>query len=111
VSCAVLIDDLADRPTPVDVVVNGGFHAPRLHYRGKPDSVYLLGPRYALLDRPSAEPAARGAASVVRRVLVTLAAMLRPSCSTPQLTQFGGRPRRRGGRGRRSLHGVDGGGS
>ncbi len=51
VPCAVLLDDLADRATPVDVVVNGGFHAPQLRYRGKPDGVYLLGPRYALPSR------------------------------------------------------------
>jgi UDP-2,4-diacetamido-2,4,6-trideoxy-beta-L-altropyranose hydrolase len=72
VPCAVLIDDLADRPTPVDVVVNGGFHAGRLTYRGKPDTVYLLGPRYVLLDSAFADPLSRASAGVVRRVLVTL---------------------------------------
>jgi spore coat polysaccharide biosynthesis predicted glycosyltransferase SpsG len=72
VPCAVLLDDLADRATPVDVVVNGGFQAAQLRYRGKPDSVYLLGPRYALLDSAFAEPPSRGAVGVVRRVLVTL---------------------------------------
>jgi UDP-2,4-diacetamido-2,4,6-trideoxy-beta-L-altropyranose hydrolase len=71
VPCAVLIDDLADRPTPVDVVVNGGFHASRLTYRGKPDTIYLLGPQYVLLDPTFAAPLSRSAGAV-RRVLVTL---------------------------------------
>jgi UDP-2,4-diacetamido-2,4,6-trideoxy-beta-L-altropyranose hydrolase len=70
--CTVLIDDLADRPTPVDVVVNGGFHASRLIYRGKPDTSYLLGPQYVLLDPAFAAPLSRASAGVVRRVLVTL---------------------------------------
>ena len=72
VPCAVLIDDLSDRPTPVDVVVNGGFHATRLTYRGKPDTIYLLGPQYVLLDPAFAAPLSRASAGVVRRVLVTL---------------------------------------
>ena len=72
VPCLVLIDDLADRPTPVDVVVNGGFHAARLTYQGKPDTIYLLGPRYVLLDSAFAEPPSPRSAGAVRRVLVTL---------------------------------------
>lgn len=70
--CTVLIDDLADRPTPVDVVVNGGFHASHRTYRGKPDTSYLLGPQYVLLDPAFATPLSRPSAGVVRRVLVTL---------------------------------------
>lgn len=72
VLCLVLVDDLADRPTPVDVVVNGGYHAGRLHYQGRPETVYLLGPRYALLDVAFAKRPVRAAAGPVRRVLVTL---------------------------------------
>ena len=72
VPCAVLIDDLADRTTPVDMVVNGGFHASRLTYRGKPDTIYLLGPQYVLLDPAFAAPLSRASTGVVRRVLVTL---------------------------------------
>jgi UDP-2,4-diacetamido-2,4,6-trideoxy-beta-L-altropyranose hydrolase len=72
VACVVLIDDLADRPTPVDVVVNGGLHAARLTYHGKPDTVYLLGPRYVLLDSVFAEALPERPAGAVRRVLVTL---------------------------------------
>jgi spore coat polysaccharide biosynthesis predicted glycosyltransferase SpsG len=71
VPCVVMIDDLADRPTPVDVVVNGGFHAAHLTYRGKPDTIYLLGPSYVLLDSAFAEPSPRSAGPV-RRVLITL---------------------------------------
>ncbi len=72
VPCLVLVDDLADRATPVDVVVNGGYHAARLHYRGRPDTVYLLGPRYALLDVEFDGTPERSAAGLVHRVLVTL---------------------------------------
>lgn len=70
--CVVLIDDLADRPTPVDMVVNGGFHATHLTYHGRPDTVYLLGPRYALLDPAFAEPVPMRSMGPVRRVLITL---------------------------------------
>jgi len=69
----VAIDDLADRPVPVHTVVNGGIGAEQLEYRGGlPETVYLLGPRYALLDpayAPAPERTTRAAAS---RVLVTL---------------------------------------
>ena len=68
----VAIDDLADRPLPVDAIVNGAWHAERLAYRAEADSARLLGPRFALLDRAFAEPPARVTAERVERVLVTL---------------------------------------
>lgn len=46
----VAIDDLAASTFPCQVVINGAAHAPRLRYRASlPDTVFLLGPRYALL--------------------------------------------------------------
>jgi UDP-2,4-diacetamido-2,4,6-trideoxy-beta-L-altropyranose hydrolase len=70
--CVVVIDDLADRPLPAHLVVNGAFHATQLPYRAVPDTRFLLGPEYALLDPAFAvEPPHRPRATV-RRVLVTL---------------------------------------
>lgn len=68
----VAVDDVADRQLPVDVVVNGGVSAERLPYRRTPDTVFLLGPRYALLDPAYAEPAERSCGEGVRRTLVCL---------------------------------------
>ena len=71
-ACAVVVDDLADRPLPVHLVVNGAGHASRLAYRGRPDTVFLLGPEYALLDPGFGEAPRRSLRDDVRRVLVTL---------------------------------------
>jgi UDP-2,4-diacetamido-2,4,6-trideoxy-beta-L-altropyranose hydrolase len=68
----VAVDDLADRPLPVHVVVNGGVAAERLPYRRLEGMRFLLGPRYALLDPRYAEAPAMRAADRVRRVLVSL---------------------------------------
>jgi len=68
----VAMDDVADRPLPVDVVVNGGVSAERLPYRRTPDTLFLLGPRYALLDPGYAEPPERSWNEGVRRILVCL---------------------------------------
>jgi len=67
------IDDIADRPLPVHMVVNGGADAERLEYRGGlPDTTYLLGPRYALLDPAYGEAPTRETRPSVGRVLVTV---------------------------------------
>lgn len=69
----VAIDDIADRPLPVHTVVNGAAGAERLEYRGGlPGTVYLLGPRYALLDPAYATAPERKTRLLVERVLVTL---------------------------------------
>lgn len=69
---AVAVDDLADRPLPVHIVVNGAWHAPGLAYRARPDTVFLLGPEYALLGPAFGEAPRRSPRDDVRRVLVTL---------------------------------------
>lgn len=68
----VAVDDLADRPLPVDVVVNGGAAAETLPYRRVAGMRWLLGPRYALLDPRYAETPAPRDADRVRRVFVSL---------------------------------------
>ena len=70
--CVVAIDDLADRPLPVHLVVNGAIHASRLPYRGAADTRFLLGPEYALLDPAFAEEPAEARRERVARVLVAL---------------------------------------
>jgi len=68
----IAVDDMADRPLPVDVVVNGGAGAETLPYDRRPGTTYLLGPRYALLDPVFATPPSRTVMKRVRRVLVCL---------------------------------------
>lgn len=68
--CAVAVDDLADRPLPVHLVVNGAWHAARLVYRGRPDTAFLLGPEFALLDPVFAEAPRAAPRDDVRRILV-----------------------------------------
>jgi len=72
VGCVVAVDDLADRPLPAHLVVNGGFGAMRLPYQGAPDTRFLLGPEYALLEPVFSGSTARAIEEPVRRVLVTL---------------------------------------
>jgi len=72
VAQVVAVDDLADRPLPVDVVVNGGAGAETLPYDRRPGTTYLLGPRYALLDPVFAARPSRTVTERVRRVLVCL---------------------------------------
>ncbi len=67
------IDDLADRPLPAHVVINGGIAAESLGYERHPDTRYLLGPRYALIDPRFADGATtRAPRPAVRSVLVAL---------------------------------------
>jgi len=68
----VAVDDTADRPLPVDVVVNGGVAAESLLYDRTTDTVFLLGSRYALLDPQFADSPERPARTRVSRLLVTL---------------------------------------
>jgi spore coat polysaccharide biosynthesis predicted glycosyltransferase SpsG len=72
VGWVVAIDDLADRPLPVHLVVNGAFEAERLRYRGAADTRFLLGIEYALLGPAFGAPPARRPEGRVTRVLVTL---------------------------------------
>jgi len=68
----VVIDDLADRELPVDVVVNGNLYAPRLVYRVAPHTLVLAGSRYAILLPEFADSPERPVRSRVENVLITL---------------------------------------
>lgn len=72
VAPVVAIDDLAQSPLRVDVVVNGAWHAERLAYQAPHDAVLLLGPRHVLLGADFAADAAPRAPAVVGRVVLTL---------------------------------------
>jgi UDP-2,4-diacetamido-2,4,6-trideoxy-beta-L-altropyranose hydrolase len=74
----VAIDDTAERPLPVDVVVNVGAGTESLPYRVPSRTALLLGSRYALLDPAYAAPPARVYGSRVARVLVTLGGSAHP---------------------------------
>jgi UDP-2,4-diacetamido-2,4,6-trideoxy-beta-L-altropyranose hydrolase len=68
----VVIDDLADRFFPADIVVNSSPHAPGLKYRALPGTRFLLGPEYAILWSEFAEFPTRRIEGKVRRILVTM---------------------------------------
>jgi UDP-2,4-diacetamido-2,4,6-trideoxy-beta-L-altropyranose hydrolase len=72
VAPVVVVDDLADRRLPADVIVNGGAGAEGLPYERTPGTRLLLGPRYALLDPRYGETPVRPRATRVSRVLICL---------------------------------------
>jgi spore coat polysaccharide biosynthesis predicted glycosyltransferase SpsG len=67
-----VIDDLATRELPADLIINGAYHAERLAYRARPETRFLLGPRYVLLHPDFAEESPRVARPVVERALISL---------------------------------------
>jgi UDP-2,4-diacetamido-2,4,6-trideoxy-beta-L-altropyranose hydrolase len=71
-----VIDDLADRPLPVDVVINGGVSAESLTYAHTEATLLLLGPQYALIDTAYAVAPMSRARARIERVLVTLGGAL-----------------------------------
>ena len=72
VAQVVAVDDMADRPLPVDVVVNGAAGAAELPYERRLGTIFLLGPQYALLDPSYATAPCRAPADHVSRVLICL---------------------------------------
>ncbi len=75
----VALDDTAQRPLPVDVIVNVGAGTERLReaYAACQHTRFLLGSRYALLDPVYGEALVRSPRTRVERVLVTLGASVR----------------------------------
>lgn len=81
----VAVDDLADRFLPVHAVVNGGVAAEALGYRASPDTVFLLGPRYALVDPLYAAAPGRSTSEPVRRIFVSLGGGQHPDATAAAL--------------------------
>jgi UDP-2,4-diacetamido-2,4,6-trideoxy-beta-L-altropyranose hydrolase len=67
----VVIDDLADREIPADIVTNSAIHASTLPYAGRPGTLYLLGPAFALLSREFMDAPGRQTRGQVEQVLIT----------------------------------------
>jgi len=72
VEVLVALDDLADRPLPVDVVVNGAVGAEMLPYPTLTGARLLLGPAYSLLRDEFALEPERSIRLRVGRILVTV---------------------------------------
>lgn len=70
-----VIDDLADRPLPVDLVINGVVDAHRLAYQTRPGTRLLLGPEYILLREEFAREPKRPIRERIERVLITVGGM------------------------------------
>ena len=69
----VFIDDLAREAWPAHVVINGGAHAASLPYRSSTgDTLFLLGPTYALLGSGYQTISPRRLTPEVEQVLVTV---------------------------------------
>ena len=68
----IVIDDLADRPLPVDMVINSTIAAERLDYGRLTPARLLLGPRYALLRPEFTAVSERRPRPSIERVMITL---------------------------------------
>ncbi len=76
----VAVDDLADRPLPVDVVVNGSIAAETLPYDRGSGAAFLLGARYALIDPEFAgDPSPRR--GPIQRALICLGGSRQPAAA------------------------------
>src|SRR5438093_2404260 len=68
----VVIDDVADRPFSIDLVVNGAANACDLSYQVLPKTRLLLGPDYVLLREEFAQEPTRQIRERVERVLIAV---------------------------------------
>jgi UDP-2,4-diacetamido-2,4,6-trideoxy-beta-L-altropyranose hydrolase len=71
VSLSAVIDDMADRLLPADVVVNAALNASSLIYRALPTTLFLIGPAYTLLRSEFAQGIHNPVRDPVQRVLIT----------------------------------------
>lgn len=67
-----VLDDLADRLLPVDLVVNGSVNARELAYRASSHTRLLLGPEYMLLREEFSLEPRRKIRGQIKRVLVSV---------------------------------------
>lgn len=82
-----VIDDLADRELPVNLIINGAVSAQNLAYRALPTTRYLLGPHYILLRPEFAQAPERVIAPVVQRIMITVGGS-DPHNLTPRLMRW-----------------------
>ena len=82
-----VLDDLADRSFPVDIVVNGAPGAVALPYRTAPRTRLLLGPKYLLLREEFAGVPPRSIKPSIERLLITVGGM-DAGALTPRLIRW-----------------------
>lgn len=82
-----VLDDLADRSLPVDIVVNGVPGAEALLYRTAPRTRLLLGPKYLILREEFSGIPAPSIRPSIERVLITVGGMDRLAL-TPKLVRW-----------------------
>lgn len=68
----IVLDDLADRRLPVNLVINAAIRADRLGYENLTAARLLLGPQYALIRPEFAAAEPRAVRPTIGRILVTL---------------------------------------
>src|SRR3984893_4770917 len=72
VGLLIVIDDIADRWLPVDMVINGAAYAPELAYEVLPHTVLLLGAAYAILREEFAQEPVDKNIGPGKRILITI---------------------------------------
>ncbi len=72
VGLLVVIDDVADRRLPVDMVINGNIYGPDLAYDVPAETILLGGNAYAILRQEFAEETDRQIAGKARQILLTV---------------------------------------
>lgn len=83
----VAVDDNADRRLPVDVVINGNAYAPSLMYEVLPETVLLLGARYAILRKEFRAARERRIHDQATKILITIGGS-DPANLTPRLVEM-----------------------
>lgn len=72
VSLLVAVDDLANRPLPVDIVINGAAYAGELEYKVPPGALLLVGAQYVILRKEFGREPGRKMNNLVERILITV---------------------------------------
>lgn len=72
VSLLVAVDDLGNRPLPVDIVINGAAYAGKLEYKASPGALLLVGAPYVILRKEFGRESGRRMNNLVERILITV---------------------------------------
>ena len=65
----ICIDDIADRPLPCSMIINGGLRAEELNYEAP---LKLLGIKYCLLSKPFWNPSATKTSGDINNIMITM---------------------------------------